>query len=76
MELPQGISPTQPNQVYKLKKSLYGLKKSSRQWFAQLSSSLLSQGYNNLIVIIPYFLNTLIAHLLPYSFMWFNPCTQ
>lgn len=45
MELPQGISPSQSNQVCRLKKSLYGLKQSSRQWFAKLSSSLLSQGY-------------------------------
>lgn len=45
MELPPGITPTHPNLVCKLKKSLYGLKQSSRQWFAQLSSFLLSQGY-------------------------------
>lgn len=45
MHLPLGMSSPKPNQVCKLLKSLYGLKQSSRQWFARLSSSLLSKGY-------------------------------
>lgn len=45
MDLPPGLPHSQPNQVCRLKKSLYGLKQSSRQWFAKLSQSLLSQGY-------------------------------
>lgn len=45
MDLPPGLPTTQPNQVCRLKKSLYGLKQSSRQWFAKLSQSLISQGY-------------------------------
>lgn len=45
MDIPPGLQPTKPNQVCLLKKSIYGLKQSSRQWFAKLSQSLLNQGY-------------------------------
>ena len=45
MTLPPGISSSNPSQVCRLQKSLYGLKQASRQWYSKLSSFLLSLGY-------------------------------
>ncbi|XP_019425075.1 PREDICTED: uncharacterized protein LOC109333950 [Lupinus angustifolius] len=45
MTLPPGVHSTKPNQVCQLNKFFYGLKHASRQWFAKLSSYLLSLGY-------------------------------
>jgi len=44
MEVPKGI-PNPSNKVCKLRKSLYGLKQASRQWFSKLSQTLISLGY-------------------------------
>ncbi|CAN0874921.1 Retrovirus-related Pol polyprotein from transposon RE1 [Linum grandiflorum] len=44
MKIPPGLN-APPNTCCKLKKSLYGLKQASRQWFAKLTGSLLSYGF-------------------------------
>lgn len=44
MTVPPGIS-HKPNQVCRLRKSLYGLKQASRKWFEKLASELIYLGY-------------------------------
>ncbi|XP_073260909.1 uncharacterized protein [Populus alba] len=45
MQLPPGYSNHNDPRVCKLKKSIYGLKQASRQWFSKLSASLLHFGF-------------------------------
>lgn len=45
MKLPAGISSDVPNAVYKLKKSLDGLKQASRHWYSKLAKVLYAKGY-------------------------------
>ena len=45
MIIPPGVSHSNPNQVCKLNKSLYGLKQASRKWYEKLTSLLLLNGY-------------------------------
>lgn len=45
MQPPPGLSLPYPNMVFKLQKSLYGLKQASRQWNSKLPKILLQSGY-------------------------------
>jgi len=46
-KVPQGFHTQMPNAVCKLKKSLYGLKQASRQWYAKLAEVLYAKGYKH-----------------------------
>jgi len=50
MKPPPGLSLPQPNLVYKLNKSLYGLKQVSRNWNKKLTSELLLFSYTQSFV--------------------------
>jgi len=47
MKLPQGRTSNMPNAVCKFKKSLYGLKQASRQWYAKFTEVLYARGYKH-----------------------------
>ncbi|XP_015166295.1 uncharacterized mitochondrial protein AtMg00810-like [Solanum tuberosum] len=47
MDIPPGLMVTDTRMICKLKKSLYGLKQASRQWYDKLAQFLYSRGYSH-----------------------------
>lgn len=45
MDLPNGVTSPIPKVVYRLKKSLYGLKQASGQWNSILTLTLIQKGF-------------------------------
>lgn len=62
MNVPEGI-PNPENKVCRLRKSLYGLKQASQQWFQKLHHTLLSMGYQQSKCDYSLFINYSSSHI-------------
>jgi len=58
MIVPPGLTSIQPGQVCKLKKVLYGVKQTNKEWFAKLSSFFISAGYTQFMDDYSLFINS------------------
>ena len=58
------------DKVYKLNKSLYGLKQSTRQWYHTFYNAIISYGLFQIIIIIEYILGILRVIILFFSCVW------
>ncbi|GKA00700.1 ribonuclease H-like domain-containing protein [Tanacetum coccineum] len=70
MTLPDGYNDENKSKVYKLNKSLYGLKQALRQWNAKLITTLVEHGFKQSNLTIPYILSIMVTILLPCLYMW------
>ena len=72
MDIPHGYAERKrgnlpQNAVLKFKKSIYGLKQASRQWFLKFSSTLIRMGFEKIKVIT---LSSGLIQLTSFSWFW------
>ena len=62
------------NLVCRLKKSIYGLKQVSRQWYRKFDKVISSYGFKRTLLISAYILSSVGASLLYWCSMWMTFC--
>jgi len=66
IEVPKGVVPLKPGQVYKLRKSLYGLRQVSRQWYEKLSTVLIASSYTQSDLLTKQYVTSAFTTILVY----------